>query len=141
MIGASERWLPVAWSFGRYEVSSLGRVRRGTRILRDRAHPKGYRVVDISIDGKAVTRTVHRLVAEAFHGPGAGRQVNHKSGIKYENAAANLEWVSARANTHHAIENGLRSSTRGELGRFAPAPRINPLAIALAIAKAAEVRT
>lgn len=134
-----ERWLPVVGAGGKYEVSDSGRVRRGTRILIDRGQPKGYRVVDISVDGKALTRTVHRLVAEAFHGPAGGRQVNHKNGIKHENAAGNLEWVSARANTRHAIALGLHKSTRRELGRFIPRKPVDPLALATAILNAAEV--
>lgn len=132
-----ERWLPVVGTGGKYEVSNYGLVRRGSRILIDRAHPRGYRVVDVSIDGKALTRTVHRIVAEAFHGAAKGRQVNHKNGVKSENAAANLEWVSARANTRHAIALGLHKATRGDRGRFIARP-VDARALAAAILDRAE---
>ena len=102
----SEEWRRVDGSD--YEVSSAGRVRRFGRLVKDRPHPRGYRIVDVSVGGKAKSKTVHRLVALAFHGPALGRQVNHKNGNKADNRDLNLEWVSAKGNTAHAIATGLR---------------------------------
>lgn len=106
-----EEWRPCGATS--YEVSNLGRVRRGERVLRNRPHPRGYRIVDLSEGGKAVSKTVHRLVAEAFLGPALGRQVNHRSGDKADNRDANLEWCSAGDNLRHAYEARLRMPTRG----------------------------
>lgn len=95
---AGEEWRP---SMGAYEVSNFGRVRRGRRILKERHTPRGYRIVDISRDGRCVTKTVHRLIALAFLGPALGRQVSHLDGDKTNNHITNLEWATASENMRH----------------------------------------
>ena len=99
-----------------YEVSDDGLVRslgmiaphrwpgairriRG-RMLRQTPDKDGYLQVTL---GAGVTRKVHRLVCEAFHGPSQGRQVNHLNGIKSDNRIDNLEWCSNLENRRHAI--------------------------------------
>jgi hypothetical protein len=58
---------------------------------------------------------VHRLVALTFlECPGDPKdfQVNHKDGVKANNALDNLEWMTVSENATHAYESGLRTDNR-----------------------------
>lgn len=94
------------------EVSNLGGVRHlVTKRERDiTTNGSGYRCVSITKDCKATTYSVHRMVAETFIPMINGKtHVNHKDGVKLNNAVFNLEWVTPSENTIHALETGLKS--------------------------------
>lgn len=81
----------------------LGKIQN----LRPAYDSKGYLRVGLIINGKLVTRKVHRLVAIAFiPNPDNKPFVNHKDGNKSNNRVDNLEWSTAKENTRHAIDNG-----------------------------------
>lgn len=76
-------------------------------ILRPRIINK-YLNVSLFKDGKYKHYRVHRLVAEAFcEKPGNAECVNHKNANKLDNRAENLEWVTQKENSQHAIKLGL----------------------------------
>lgn len=85
-----------------YEVSTLGRVRghRG-RILDPKPNARGYVQASLALDRKQVNRLVHVLVANAFV-PNLEQKpfVNHINGVRADNRAANLEWVTAAENAN-----------------------------------------
>lgn len=95
-----------------YQISNFGNIRscaRGkwklkqTQIVRD-----GYVKVVLANNRKYKSYFVHRLVAEAFVPNRDNKpQVNHKNGVKTDNRAVNLEWVSASENINHAYNTGL----------------------------------
>ena len=83
-----------------YQVSSLGRVKKGARIYAlTRNTPNGY--YRASINGKKIY--VHRLVAEVFIGRGEG-EVDHIDGNKINNSVENLRWVTPSENKKHSFE-------------------------------------
>ncbi len=59
----------------------------------------GYRFVGLCKQGVATIYAVHRLVMEAFVGPcPAGKEVNHKNGIRSDPRLVNLEYVTHSEN-------------------------------------------
>lgn len=118
-----ENWVPIAGFEGFYEVSSHGRVRgvstdgnwrRKRGIHRGYGGGKVYPHVLLTANGKRITRSVHRLVAEAFiPNPMNLPQINHKDARKGNNRVENLEWVTCKQNQEHARANKLQTVQRG----------------------------
>ncbi len=113
----NEIWRWVVGLEGRYEVSSIGRVRshcRGARgIMRQHLHTGGYPSVGLVIGGKQITHTVHSLVVAAFIGKRPdGFLVCHNNGDPADNRAANLRYDTAAANSLDMVRHG--RSVRGE---------------------------
>lgn len=107
-----EVWRPVVGYEGLYEVSNVGRLRNlgRRRVPRIRGHfiEGGYPQVVLYRKGQARTDKVHRIVAAAFIGPRpVAHQVNHIDGVKTNNAATNLEYVTPLQNIRHAQALGL----------------------------------
>lgn len=118
-VASVDTWCPVA-CHPEYEVSDQGRVRRTQtgRVLKGRLTRKGYRIVDLCVGGVHDDKTVHSLVAAAFLGPRPiGLSIDHVSGVKTDNRAVNLEYVTAS-------ENMLRSHRLKRLARDLAAGRI-----------------
>lgn len=69
----------------------------------------GYLLVHTKTNGLRKCFKVHRLVAEHFIGnsPHPSYVVNHKDGNKQNNNVSNLEWVSRKQNSEHAVKNNL----------------------------------
>lgn len=79
-----------------------------TRELNFSTDRNGYKTARIMVSGRKIHAKVHRLVAKAFIANDDNKPaVNHRNGLKLDNCAANLEWVTPRENLHHAIRTGL----------------------------------
>lgn len=119
----TEEWRSVTDYEGLYEVSDFGRVRsiRTRTNSKAGAFLKPIRLhhaycVRLSRDGVVKPHFVHRLVTREFIGQIAdGQQVNHRNRDTADNRIENLEYVSPLQNTRHAIENGGRTTPRGEM--------------------------
>ncbi|MBQ3336978.1 MAG: NUMOD4 motif-containing HNH endonuclease [Selenomonadaceae bacterium] len=107
-----EVWVSVA-GYGKNSVSNFGRVKsfaygRET-ILTPVVTNNGYLSVGVYDGQKQSFIRVSRLVAQTFvPNPQGKTQVNHIDGIKFNNHASNLEWVTDSENKQHAIRLGLK---------------------------------
>lgn len=109
-----EVWKPVLGMETYYLISDFGRVKRLSRLncnnqynevffLRQKKSKNGYLEVYLTVDGNVSYWRVSRLVATMFcHNPFNKPQVNHINGIKTDNRAINLEWVSQSENQKHS---------------------------------------
>lgn len=113
----AEHWRPVVGFEGVYEVSDLGAIRRNgqDRKLKFEPYSGGYYCMPFRRNGKRFRQSVHSVVARAFIGERPrGALINHKTGIKTDNRASELEYVTNAENSRHAWKNGLVNPARGE---------------------------
>lgn len=107
----AEVWRPLAgWP---YEVSNLGKVRsiRTGTVLRPSTSHNGYLHVRFFVGKRQASFRVHRLVAQAWLGDvRRPLEVNHKDGVKSNNAVDNLEIVTKAQNEAHAVLVGLKAT-------------------------------
>lgn len=92
-----------------YEMHSDSRVRNihSGRILTPQI-VKGYLVIGLWTGQRQRLVRLHRLLWRTFRGEiPEGLVVNHIDGCKTNNALENLEIVTVKENTHHAIRLGL----------------------------------
>lgn len=85
--------------FPGYEVSDVGEVRRGVKVLGTVLDRKGYRFVTMHGPTGPVKRPIARLVAAAFIGPRPdGQVVRHRDGNKARNVPSNLVYGTQQQN-------------------------------------------
>jgi len=135
-----EIWRDIKGYEGRYQVSSIGRIKRLERVFFDKSghkqHPKerilksctnhnGYlRITLCNSSGKKKRFFVHRLVCEAFHeNPKNKPSVNHIDENKTNNIASNLEWCTYKENCNHGtrsirIAKGVAKALSKPVGQY-----------------------
>ena len=111
----SERYAPIN-GFPDYLITGHGRVfslKYGKmKELKQRKNNWGYYYVNLSKNGKAYTKTVHRLVGQAFiRNPENKPEINHIDEDKTNNHVSNLEWMSAKENANHGTRNERMAKT------------------------------
>lgn len=106
-----EIWKDVEGTKGLYQVSNLGRIKslkiKDKPLIMKLGHKEtGYSKINMTINGKQITKTVHRLVALAFlPNPNQCKEVNHKNRIRDDNRVDNLEWVTREENMRYTRYN------------------------------------
>ncbi len=110
-IEENELWKDIPGYEGYYSASSLGRIRREDgyystkkgKIISLSKDNIGYLRCDLSKNNTRKTIRVHKVIALSFLGESNNNQVNHKDGNKTNNNLSNLEYISAKDNTRHAM--------------------------------------
>lgn len=105
-----EIWKPIKGYEGLYDISTEGRVYSHItkKFLSPSKIKNHYRAVALYKNKEGVSKTIHTLVAKAFiPRENLQLQVNHIDGNKHNNNVLNLEWVTAKGNSEHAIRTGL----------------------------------
>lgn len=91
----SEEWREVV-DFPEYQVSNLGRVKKGEKVLSQFKRGQYY-AVGFNKNKISYTKSVHRLVAEAFlENPDNKPSVDHINRDKSDNRLENLAWKTAQ---------------------------------------------
>lgn len=114
-------WKDIEGYEGYYRISSDGKIRsldrvivrkdghnhhiKG-RIMKTRLDKDGYVLVGLRNKEGKKTFKVHRLVLKTFEGD-SRKTVNHKNGKKSDNRLSNLEYLTNKENSIHALKNGL----------------------------------
>lgn len=132
-----EIWRDIK-DFQNYQVSSQGRVRsvdheteklnngvltkhhyKG-KVLKPAENRYGYLIVGLCKDGKTHTKTIHRLVAEAFlSNPQQLPEVNHRNENKHDNRVENLEYCSSEYNTKYGSRTERAAKSKSKpVGQF-----------------------
>lgn len=116
MVCIEENWKPLIYNninYGdRFEISNYGNIRnvKTKHIYKCHINKNGYLQVCVSLGSRKnkIVVKIHRAVAENFvANPANKKSVNHIDGNKLNNYYENLEWVTNKENTHHALENDL----------------------------------
>ena len=103
--------------FPDYLVTSHGRVlslkHDDIRELKPVNDKDGYYYVNLYKNGKMISKSIHRLVAQAFilNSEKNKNEVNHIDEDKSNNHASNLEWMTHKENSNYRTRNERISNT------------------------------
>jgi hypothetical protein len=108
-----EEWRPIPYSeYPNVKASSFGRIQLVTGTITFGSKGGEYKKVTLYPPGTGQVKhfSVHHLVAATFHGLNDDPNIiiNHKDGIKDNNRADNLEYITKKENNEHAIQFGLK---------------------------------
>lgn len=104
---AKEIWKDIAGYEGLYQVSNTGRVMSARGVMSPLPNTKGYLRVALYKDKKALYRSIHSLVMEAFVGPRPkGMHIAHIDHCKKNNGISNLCYCTAKENIQMDMKDG-----------------------------------
>lgn len=81
--------------FNEYMVTDRGEVFRRSLVKPSIRNGGGYAIISLSQTGRKISRTVHKIVLEAFIGKAPPNCVaHHLDGNRLNNALDNLQWIT-----------------------------------------------
>lgn len=123
----NEEWALIP-GLGPYEASTLGRIRRDGRVLRQYLDGRGnYLGFSPSIGGKQKRVATAQQVLAAFVGPkpGPDYEVRHLNGNSLDNRSSNLAWGTRSENVKDTVSHGNhRSANKTECPAGHPYDRV-----------------
>lgn len=116
----------ITFTNNRYSIDEYGVVKRNEgqyesrnqkeKVLKSYINNKGYRYIDLRIDGKTQKFLIHRLVAMAYiDNPNNYPVVNHIDCNPLNNHYSNLEWCTMSHNNKWAYDKGNRVLTEKQI--------------------------
>lgn len=124
-----EIWKPIE-GFPDYEISNMGRIKSLERYVKYKdgrnrliaekllkyGNSKGYRIANLFYGKKHFYKAIHILVLIHFIGPKPTpiHQGNHEDSDILNNWWTNLNWMTPKENTNHAIIAGVSNDMKGE---------------------------
>jgi hypothetical protein len=138
----SEVWRPVDIETIKpiYHISNFGRLKiikeNNERILNCRKSNIYVSTTLLTKDNKTVDFYLHRLVAMHFiENPSNYDYVNHKDCNKHNNVVENLEWITAKSNMEHAVNNNLIHNNKPILYESKIYPSLQNASVSLNISR------
>ena len=110
------------FNYDRYIIYKDSRIfdKKLNKFINFQKNTDGYYCVTLRSNyNKRVTKRVHRIIAECFIYKIEGKNfINHKDGIKTNNAIENLEWVTHSENIKHAWDTKLITNTNQRIKKI-----------------------
>ena len=108
-----EIWKDIEGFEGKYQISSMGRVKSlnfkltgKEQIMSLKVNKYGYKQILLYKDKKYKTFLIHRLVAQAFiPNPENKPEIDHINTNKTDNRVENLDWCTAEYNHNYGTRN------------------------------------
>jgi hypothetical protein len=120
-----EEWKDIT-GYNNFEVSNKGEIRNKiNNTIKKQYLRNGYYSTSLYENKVSKTLNIHRIVAIEFLGNFPNKHVNHKDGNKLNNNLENLEWVTPKENTQHAIINNLSKTHPRKIGQYKDGTLIN----------------
>jgi len=118
---ADEEVKELSYPWEKYVITSKGRlINRETGFVKKPFKKLGYLRYEIYRDGKYMSVSQHRLLADNFiPNPENRPEVNHIDGCRDNNSIRNLEWVTHGENMEHARYVLRKPGMYGETNNFA----------------------
>jgi len=133
-----EEWRDVVGYEGLYQISSMGNIKKGNKILKPSLLSTGYRSIQLRKDKLKKCFTIHRLMGLSFlPNPNNYSDIDHINRMRSDNRLLNLRWATRSENLinksytnsttghRHIYKDGLlyyvrvtRNYTRTPVGRF-----------------------